>query len=30
MVWLDDSSHFAHVDTPMRVVDEVLRFMDDS
>jgi pimeloyl-ACP methyl ester carboxylesterase len=30
MVWLDDSSHFAHVDTPKLIVDEVLRFLGDS
>jgi pimeloyl-ACP methyl ester carboxylesterase len=30
MVWLDETSHFAHVDTPKPIVDEVLRFMGDS
>jgi pimeloyl-ACP methyl ester carboxylesterase len=27
MVWIEQSSHFAHVDTPERVVDEVLPFL---
>lgn len=27
MVWMGDTSHFAHVDTPKPVIDEVLRFM---
>jgi pimeloyl-ACP methyl ester carboxylesterase len=27
MVWIEDTSHFAHVDTPKAVIDEVLRFM---
>jgi pimeloyl-ACP methyl ester carboxylesterase len=27
MVWLEDSSHFAHVDSPERVVAEVLPFL---
>jgi pimeloyl-ACP methyl ester carboxylesterase len=27
LVYLDDSSHFAHVDTPERVVDELLPFL---
>jgi pimeloyl-ACP methyl ester carboxylesterase len=27
MVWMDDTSHFAHVDTPQPIIDEVLRFM---
>jgi pimeloyl-ACP methyl ester carboxylesterase len=27
LVWLDETSHFAHVDTPAAVVREVLRFL---
>ncbi len=29
MVWMDHTSHFAHVDTPKPIIDEVLRFMGD-
>jgi pimeloyl-ACP methyl ester carboxylesterase len=28
LVWLDETSHFAHVDTPDAVVREVIRFLD--
>jgi len=27
LIWIDDSSHFAHVDTPERVVEAVLPFL---
>lgn len=29
MVWLEQSSHFCHVDSPERVVEVVLRFFDE-
>jgi pimeloyl-ACP methyl ester carboxylesterase len=28
LVWLEDCSHFAHVDRPDAIVDEVMRFLD--